>query len=391
MNFAVLVSLTWIRLLVMVFQRIVIILGFSHKPFVFNLDLHISVIQDIRQAINQQGLKLVSWSISDSNRVFRKLFWKPDPVAFINAQTWTNFDAHKIEQFKGRYGKFLEKASGFVSTYPPTFSRIYEGYGRPTLTVIATRYEWPHRLFSEEWLRLNHFIRETQGSQNSLWVANNLGDVDYLKFYTDVTPDYAPSLCDYTKTKWDGEFERFIINARSKSLSLEISNLTSGGWTEYSSVFDKGYKWSDLSTGSVFFVVPYNVSQMLLFELATMGAPVIVPSKSLMRELRASYSGVLSELSFHEMLRGDTRDLAQNNPNNYLSDNYLEWWMDRADFYNADLMPNVMTIDSLEELRDISGIKARYKGTRYESTIAKRNEALEKQRFDLMSTFSRLM
>jgi hypothetical protein len=65
--------------------------------------------------------------------------------------------------------------------------------------------------------------------------------------------------------------------------------------------------------------------------------------------------------------------------------------MDRADFYNADLMPNVMTIDSLEELRDIPGIKARYKVTRYESTIAKRNEALEKQRFELISNFSRLL
>jgi hypothetical protein len=388
---ALLGSLTLIRLLGMVYQRIAITLGFWRRPFVFNLDLHISVIQDIRQAIKQHGLKLVSWSISGSNRVFRKVFWLPDPVAVINAKTWTNFDKTQVQQFRRRYGTFLKKAGGFVSTYPPTFSQIYEVYGGPTLTVIATRYEWPHRLFSQEWQRLNHFIRESQDSRRGMWVANNVGDLDYLKFYTEVTPRYVPSLCDYTQTTWDGEFERFIINARSKDLSREVSNSTSGTWKDFSNVFDKGYKWSDLSTSSIFFVVPYNVSQMLLFELATMGAPVVVPSKSLLRELRTSYSGVLSELSFHEMLQGETETLSKHDPNNYLSDSYLEWWMDRADFYNADLMPNVMTIDSLEELGDLSGIKARYKVSKHMRTLAKRNEWLEKQRSDLISVFSKML
>lgn len=361
------------------------------KTQVFNLDLHVSVIADIKVSIQELGAGLISWSISGSNRVFRKFLWVPDPVKIVNSKSWMTFDANAIKAFNDHYREFLRNFDGFVSTYPPTFSRLYSDLDKPIMTVVATRYEWPHSLKSPEWFALNDFVASSSRSGKNLWVANNRGDRDYINHYTGVRPQYVPSLCDYTKTTWDGESNKFLVVARSNELISRVTDDSEGRWVSSDSVLGKRYKWADLSRGKVFFVIPYNVSQMFLFELATMGVPVIVPSKSFIRDLRRSNQGVLSELSFHEMVGGDTSDLDEMDPNNYKSSYFLDWWLNRADYYDQSLMPNVSLVDSFEELFDTKEIASRFKHKDYQAQIQTRNEGIHAKRKALLAEFSHLM
>lgn len=358
---------------------------------VFNLDLHVSVIADLKIAFLDLNARLVSWSISGSNRVFRKLLWVPDPVKIVDSKSWMTFDEKAIEAFNVHYDSFLKNFDGFISTYPPTFSRLYGERDKPIMTVVATRYEWPHSLKSPEWFALNDFVVSSSRDTKTLWVANNRGDQDYLSYYTGVRPRYVPSLCDYTKTTWDGESNKFLVVARSDELVSKITEVTGGRWVSSESVLGTRYKWSDLSQGKMFFVIPYNVSQMFLFELATMGVPVIVPSKSFIKKLRASNQGVLSELSFHEMVGGDISGLDPGDPNNYKSNHYLDWWLNRADYYDPSLMPNVAVVDSFEELVDTEDIASRFNHKDYESRIQTRNQDIHARRKELLEEFSHLM
>jgi hypothetical protein len=45
-----------------------------------------------------------------------------------------------------------------------------------------------------------------------------------------------------------------------------------------------------------------------------------------------------------------TQHLAIDDPNNYSSDLFQDWWLDRADFYDNKLMPNIQIIGEIEEL-----------------------------------------
>lgn len=68
----------------------------------FNLDLHISVIEDIRsitQRIFGPAIEITNWSISGHNWVFQK---PTAQVDIINAATWKNINLALIQEFQTR-------------------------------------------------------------------------------------------------------------------------------------------------------------------------------------------------------------------------------------------------------------------------------------------------
>lgn len=361
--------------------------GTRKGPRVFNLDLHVSIIADLKMGAELLNLSITHWSISGSNRVFRKVLWVPDPVQGINASNWKEINAELIQDFTRHYRSFLQSFDGFIATYPPAFAQIYETFGKPTLALTGTRYEWPLSGDRHLWLEFNRYIKSHSGSGDLLIAANNLGDVDYLKYSTGVTPRYVPSLCDYTGQSWDGVVSDYLVIARSDDLIEEIRRVTNNLWVDSRKILGKNYSWSDLARGKAIFVVPYNISTMSLFELATMGVPVIVPSGKLLKVLRQSFSGVLSELSFMEMNSMDVSDLGEDDPNNFLSPSYLDWWIERADFYNSDLMPNVSVIDRLDQLNDIDHILEKQFSSNYRGSISNRNSLIQDQRDSLLQDF----
>ena len=96
---------------------------------VFNLDLHVSVIADVRVALESRGLSLTDWSVSGHTWVFGR---ERDPVAVVNERTVHDFGEPAVRRFQRAYGSYLKGFRGFVATYPPCFSLLYRGLGAPT-------------------------------------------------------------------------------------------------------------------------------------------------------------------------------------------------------------------------------------------------------------------
>lgn len=359
----------------------------NQPPRIFNLDLHVSIIADLKSGAVPLDLSVTSWSISGANRVFRKVLWAPDPVEVINATTWQKLNSDMIQDFRHRYNTFLRSFDGFVVTHTPFFAEIYDGLDKPVLAVAGTRYEWPLTLDRNRWKSFDEYIKSSTKSGKLFLVANNMGDTDYLQFHTGVTPRYVPSLCEYTGQNWDGLLSHYLVVARSTDLINQVSRITNNLWVDSQSVLGKNYSWADLARGKAIFVVPYNISTMTLFELATMGVPVVVPSPRLLKILRHKFSGVLSELSFMEMNSMHIDGLGKDDPNNFLSESYLDWWLNRADFYNSMLMPNVFVIDELEELNYIHLIFDKHFSVAYKSSISDRNASLFDTRRSLLGDF----
>jgi hypothetical protein len=311
----------------------------------------------------------------------------PDPVWGINAANWKSIDSKLIEEFTSHYQSFLKTFDGFIVTNPPAFAQIYEQFDKPVLAIAGTRYEWPLTLNPGLWSSFDSYIKKSTSSGALLLAANNLGDAHYIEYSTGVTPIYVPSLCDYTGQSWDGLISQFLVVARSDALIGEVQKVTNNVWVDSRLSLGRNYRWSDLAKGNALFVIPYNISTMTLFELSTMGVPVIVPSGKLLKSLRQKFSGVLSELSFMEMNSGDVTGLEEDDPNNYLSSKYLDWWISRADFYNSGLMPNVFVIDQLEELNNLDQIFKNHFSKTYPRRISERNTRLEHQRHSLLENF----
>lgn len=317
----------------------------NHKLRVFNLDLHVGVIGDLEPSLLQNSIEVVRFSISNHNGLTPGRPPVSDPVRFISNRNWERLDQKKIWSFQSRYGNFLKRFDGFVVTHTPSFTELYAKFDKPILCVVSTRYEAPYTNRPRDWERLNQLLIEGHASQQIQLVANNKGDKDYLKSFTGIEVPVIASLGD-SQHRWRGKKEAKVFICKNQQLSLAIEEAT--GFKPLRSL-GSPYTWQDLLDCREILVIPQNISTMTLFELATAGAPVWVPSKEFLKKLHRDY-GVLKELTYAN-LKGISVSLDKSSPINWSSDLYLDWWLERADFYDEGIMPNVRTFDSFKELR----------------------------------------
>mgnify|MGYP006946326044 CR=1 FL=1 len=329
---------------------------------VFNLDLHVAVIQDISTFFSPKQTELTRFSLSIHNHLQRPFYlWSPDPVSIVNQSTWKELDNSKIELFKRRYRKLLGNFEGFVVTYPTSFVDLFIETNKPILAVAATRYEAPYTQMAAKWEELNSTLVAGVTSGQVTLIANNAGDADYIKHFTGLSIPILPSLCD-GKELWSGSSGRRVTMAKDLNLRTSISEKTQGLYQPIESL-GRPYKWTDLMTCLEVLVIPQNISTMTLFELATAGVPVVVPGRELLKEMKGLYFGVLDELSFSEVygVDADGRFGESGSPANWKDGSYLDWWLDRADFFNRELMPNVRVAETYADLmlsdRDVSALR----------------------------------
>ena len=317
-------------------------------PRVFNLDLHIGVIADLEQELAGHSIELTRWSISMHNHLVSGRLPITDPVRYVNSRKWHLLNESIIYKFQNRYQKFLKSFDGFISTYSPVFAELYRGFNKPILIVAATRYEAPYTNRQGDWDRFNKYLISGVKNSEIFLHANNKGDADYLSYFTGIKVQTVPSLCEKGKISHEHEGRRVIISNDQKLVHY-IESSTRKLFNSIS-VLGIPYLWTDLIHCKEILVFPQNISTMTLFELATAGVPVAVPSRRWVKELLHNGYLLLNELSFHQILGLDTSKMSPNNPGNYNSASYLDWWLDRADFYSSSLMPNVRIVDSIEEL-----------------------------------------
>ena len=374
-----------VRKIDMLVDEAMITLRTATRPRLFNLDLHIAVIRDIAQGLNDFDVDLTRWSISGHNAMTRRLYRFPDPVDVVNARTWQELDVQMIDQFRDRYGRYLKAFDGFVTTHSPALAELFADTGKPTLVTASTRYEAPYSDRPADWARLNEFLRSGTKDGSISLVANNLADANYLTYFTGITPQVVPSVCDYQTSSPHRGNDQNVVLGRSGPACTAILEAGNENWRTAKQAYGRPYAWCDLAASREVFVIPYNVSTMTLFELATAGTPVAVPGLQLLKELARTDSSVVNELSFYQVNGISAASLAPDDPNNFESPLFLDWWLKRSDFYNVELMPNVRVVEDLAELGHPN--IDRRSDAQYWHKVNTRNSVLKSRRAVLLADF----
>jgi hypothetical protein len=349
------------------------------------LDLHISVTADLSNGLHEKA-RYLSWNSSFANKIMRPDFPNPDPVAVVNQWTWRNLDFRRIKRFRRRYSRFLSKFNGFVVTYPTAFSLLFQQSKLPILAVVAVRYDWPMSRDLDIWESFDSSLRLMHSSGQLTIVANNKADAEYFRCMVGIEIDTVPSFCDYVLQELNSgkaaapTLPIAPIYLQGQRLSLELCKaLESAGVRSASQSFPHGYSWEDLARTSFIFLVPYNISTMTLFELATLGVRVVIPEDEWLIEMFLDGTdGALSELMFEGALWRDPK--FGNIPSPESSEEFARWWLSRSDFGNPDLMPNVTRI-SKTRLRtgfDVPTLDPKLVVLRNQRVKEKRGQLLEK-------------
>jgi hypothetical protein len=354
----------------------------------FNLDLHISVIADIKDILEPLGHTVVSWCISNHTFVFGR---RPDPVEIVRQDTWEGLDSTMCDAFYQRYKAELGGFDAYIVTHTPSFALLYEKFDKPIIVVASTRYEAPFSRNPKMWASFNTWLQKSIDEGRVIPIANNRYDAAYAEYFTGRVWKVIPSLCAYTGMVYQPVRPHFLYASQFSALplSLRIPFLTP--LRPKDRVLPRGYKWQDLANYKGVVHIPYNASQMSIFEQYTANVPLFFPGQRLLLELHAGYHsrGVLSQLSWNEVLGlppgsslpgCDARD-----PNRYNDTAALSPWIALADYYDPEFMPHLVYFDSFADLRrvlretDLEAISARmrqFNARRKELIVARWAEAL---------------
>jgi hypothetical protein len=311
--------------------------------------MHSAVILDVRTQLDRRGLSLANWTLSGTSFLFGR---GQDPVAFVNDRTWTSFSPRMARNFARAYGSYLRSFKGFVATYPPCFSLLYDGLETPTLVVAATRYEYPMTHYRPHWEWLDERLRSGVADGWLTLTANNRADADYLEHYTGLTAAHIPSACSYTGLTYTGTKRPVVFYTGREPFAVELTEKVRHEAIAPHTALGRIFSWNDLYDQRAIVFIPYNVSVMALFEMYTACVPLYVPARAFLKELMQRHPrDVLSSLSFCQVTghpparRVDGLDL-----NDLSDETVVDWYLDRADFYDPEWMPGIRFFESWEHL-----------------------------------------
>lgn len=356
----------------------------ARKLRFFNLDLHISVIADLKHIIEYLGHEVVDWSISGHTWVFDR---KRDQVEVVNQGTWLGLDQVMCDAFYQRYREVLADFDAFIVTYNASFSLLYEKTGKPIIIDNPTRYENPFTGSPEKWQWLNDYLIRGVEDKRITIVSNNRGDEYYLRHFTGIASQVIPSLCLYTKAQYRGRRDAFILVSRIQPALLHRRMQRIVNWTKAimpqladrlftyfqrkrqplirsrflsrlllnkTDALKDGFSWQSFYDFKGIVHIPYQVSTMSIFEQYSANVPLFFPTKNFLFELHKQFPDkVLSELSFYQVNNLDASDLASDDPNNFRKDDVIKRWIDLADYYDEFNMPYIQYFDSFEHLENL--------------------------------------
>lgn len=289
----------------------------------FNIDLHISVIADIRQIFQNLGHSIYDLCLSNHSFVFNR---GRDTTDIINHVNWQSIDRSLCDRFYERYKNELSQFDCFICTYPPAFSLLYERFEKPIIIQCPIRYEVPFQNDKAKLDRFNSYLKSGIDNKQIILIANNRYDQRYLEESLDRECKLIPSYCDYTGIKYEGNGP-FLYSSLSKII-LNHPNIK-----EKHNYLGPCYKWSQLNNVKGIIEIPYNISTMSIFEYYTAGIPLIFPSPEFNLELHKKGLS-LQQLSWTKTNK-DTLD-----------------WIKLADYYDS-WMPYLTYFDSFGELDHI--------------------------------------
>jgi len=304
----------------------------------FNLDLHISVIADIKNIIHRinPSIEIVNWSLSGHTWVFNK---EKDSVGYINDHTWKYMNLQMIKEFQNYYDNFLSQFDGFIVAHPNSFVLLYEKYNKPIIMVNSCRYDIPF-CFNNNISMINELhecIKRLSEKKLLTVISNNKADNDYfLMGNPNIPTQIIHSLCLYTNMRWN------------QSTLLNKFLLYSGQLPKYPEyIINKAdigkYEWNDLMIFKGIIHIPYEVSTMSMFEQVSSEIPLFFPTKEFLKELW-TIRGIQYDCNYW-------KKFGNRDPPDYLKEtNSINYWIDRAYFYEIKGYYYFESFDHLYEM-----------------------------------------
>lgn len=334
----------------------------------FNIDLHVSVIEDVATQFRALGHDVESHLLSGHawalgrERASRGTGEGTDGkigYGSVNLATWDGLfnDAPEFAVARAWQDENpqLESFDGFIATYPTAFALLYERFRGRVITHIPVRYELGFTHDAAKWRAYNDRLRAMQDSDKLAVVANNQYDAIYYTYFTGRRAEHISSTCDYVDRhapKWCPRGPKMLAFGEHVGCREAVKHVPDLLFVR--DALGDYYRHDEISRARAIVWIPYTSSIMSFFEHYWLCIPLLVPSQKFLFELWEKELA-LSQLSWHKSMTGGSALPPYDATLKLLDPHTREGmmlWMDFYDFYNDVELPHVTHFDSWTDLRD---------------------------------------
>ena len=325
----------------------------------FNIDAHISIIEDVQNIFEELGHSIDQFSLSDHTWVNGQ---KKINEPLLEKGKWKKINQKLCDKFYHKFKSELEEYDGFIVSYPPALGLLFEKFQKPIIIISCTRPDFP--VFPKNYSWYVAKLKELNELGQLTFVANNRLDQMYMEQITGIRNSHIPSICNYMKKEYLGDLSQYVAWTRSGISSI------------LPSIIDKNFsitKPYDRNLvhrfkGVVHF--PYNLSIMSAFEHYNQSIPMFFPTIEFQKKLLSTREDMLSEILF--------KPSALIFREEYL---YLADWYDFDNFRGVEFFEAMEDLDfklSNTNLKECSGIMHEYNRIRKNNVYLKWSEILDK-------------
>ncbi|CAF1062478.1 unnamed protein product [Adineta ricciae] len=336
--------------------------SYANSITIWNSDFHISPIRDLKTILIPLGVKFFDKSLSNSCSRTKTC---ASHLRILNRENAQQPSKELAMQFYEFYKDQLEMnlVDAFVCFHPVGMCELYIPFNRTIIIIASTRYElW--RFDPSSWTKLNENLKQIAKHPKNIIAANNLYDVEYIRYFTGINATLLPSLCDYTNVDYSPSRKEFLIapihtsafDTYFRSLIRKSLKLHKKYGIDIVPIRElySNYEYSDLAKHPAIIYVPYQVSVMSLFEQYRMNIPLLFPSLDLLTQWHLEFS-VVNEKTWDRALFGETPQGSHipgvlsgvPDPNNDVDRTSVHYWLNFSDFYQ---WPHITYYDSTDDL-----------------------------------------
>ena len=333
----------------------------------FNVDLHVSVVEDVATNLAHLGHEVEShlmsghyWALGKARASRGTGPGADGAVGYksLNLATWSSMfdDMPALSRVRAWQGECteLDAFDGFIVTHLASMELLYDSFRGRTIVVASTRYEHPFTERPDAWRAFNDLLARGVDAGRLTVVANNRYDAAYFEYFTGLAVPVVSSTCEYVdrlSPRWSPRGVGLL--AFGEPTGCRAAQATVPDVAYVRDAFRGAYRHEDVARARGVVWVPYNASIMSFFEHYRLCVPIFVPTGRFLVHL-ATEGRALSQLSWHgSLLRGSNLPAARGGslPDPHTREG-VEAWMSLYDFYDREEFPHVTYFDSWEDLRE---------------------------------------
>jgi hypothetical protein len=338
----------------------------DEKITIWSSDFHIAPVADVKHLLKLYGVNVIDKSLSGHCHLTNTCQTDLKVINTRNGITLGTCPNELRRQFYHVYSKDPEflQTDAVLCTYAfASCVDLFLPLNRSIIVIATTRFE-TGRHGEMAWKRWIETLRRVAVSPYNVVAANNLYDVEYIKYFTGIqNVQLLPSFCAYVNTKYNPQRMQILVGpgrGLNAALLMQPRRVAADANIAISAIRDlyPRFEYTDLTAHPAMVLMPYQISIMSIFELYRMEVPLFVPSPELLVEWHKKYA-ILQERTWpgiHDKPversclprhANSTSILSDLDPNNDISSNAILQWIKFADFYQ---WPAITTFTSWSDL-----------------------------------------